>query len=117
MFFHFHQNNSGGFYVGPQNVVIEARSADEANVIAARTKFVYFDGVADGLDCECCGDRWYRQYSDDDGTETPSVFGISIDGGVYSSFFNGQSVYIRRADGGQSFTTITNMTDMEDSDD
>ena len=33
-FYTFNQNNSGGFFVGPEYVIIEADSADDANMIA-----------------------------------------------------------------------------------
>ena len=26
---------------------------------------LYFDGVEQGMDCSCCGDRWYRAWEDD----------------------------------------------------
>jgi len=61
-FFHFDQNNSGGGYDADENVapivVIEAVDADAANDKAEELG-VYFGGVSDGRDCECCGDRWY----------------------------------------------------------
>ena len=63
MWYVFRQNNSYGVYMGPSRVVVEANSADEANR-AAEAQGVYFDGVARGLDCSCCGDRWDRAYSD-----------------------------------------------------
>ena len=58
--FTYHQNNSGGFFVGPKSVTIEAESAEDADRIAEEEGLVYFDGVENGQDCECCGDRWYR---------------------------------------------------------
>ena len=30
----------------------------DANDIA-QGNGIYFNGVADGIDCDCCGDRWY----------------------------------------------------------
>lgn len=62
MFYLFVQNNSGGFYhhnvdegIGI-NVAFEANSEDDA---IDRAKYViYFDGVEEGYDCPCCGDRW-----------------------------------------------------------
>lgn len=57
--YRFRQNNSGGTFQPPAIVVnIEARSAYEAN---ARAIFlgICFDGCAQGVDCDCCGDRWY----------------------------------------------------------
>lgn len=59
--FEYHQNNSGGRFSIDKNidkyVLIFARSIDEAN-----EKFYniggYFNGVEEGRDCRCCGDRW-----------------------------------------------------------
>jgi hypothetical protein len=75
MFFTYHQNNSGGSFVGPQFVIIEADSASEANYIAENhpDSPIYFDGCEAERDCKCCGDRWYRTY--DDGTEKPQIYG------------------------------------------
>lgn len=76
MFYTFDQNNSGGYYEKSNgistHVIIEANSSDEANEIA-EDKGVYFNGVADGIDCECCGDRWYR-VNEYDGTAVPMVY-------------------------------------------
>lgn len=45
--------------MGPAiEVWIEAESAAEANRLA-QYNGLYFDGVDDGIDCDCCGDRWY----------------------------------------------------------
>ena len=62
--FEYCQNNSGGYFdinpdrgIGPR-VWIEAPDAAAADSIAG-SKGVYFDGCDDGLDCSCCGDRWY----------------------------------------------------------
>jgi hypothetical protein len=74
MFFTYTQNNSFGKFVGFKAVVVEADSAAEADKIAENSGEVYFDGVSKEIDCECCGDRWWRQFSDE-GTETPEVFG------------------------------------------
>lgn len=72
-FFTFSQNNSGGFFDGPEYVIIEADSADEANMTAMDYD-VYFDGVHHGNDCECCGDRW-REVDDYDATDKPEIWG------------------------------------------
>ena len=65
IFYHFHQNNSGGFLVGPAcEVFIEANTAAEANAIALENG-LYFDGCAKGMDCDCCGDRWYEAFEGD----------------------------------------------------
>ena len=46
VFYRFGQNNPGGFFDGPQVLIVEAASSQ---------------------DCECCGDRWFR---DPDGFAT-----------------------------------------------
>jgi hypothetical protein len=69
-FYIFNQNNSGGRWrIDLKNgishiVIIEAKNAKEANSRAVSAG-VYFDGVEDGSDCECCGDRWSRVRDDD----------------------------------------------------
>ena len=62
MFYHFNQNNSGGRWQIDgklcHHVIIEAANATEANGLAEELG-IYFNGVEDGCDCECCGDRWH----------------------------------------------------------
>jgi hypothetical protein len=62
-FYEFTQNNSGGSFVTSENLayrlIIEAKSAEEANSIAEDLG-CYFNGVDNGIDCRCCGDRWYE---------------------------------------------------------
>ena len=58
----FDQNNSGGSFIVNDNVChrlfIEAESFGDA-VEKAEELGCYWDGVAEGRDCPCCGDRWY----------------------------------------------------------
>lgn len=65
MFYQFDQNNSGGFFITNEkvchNLFIEADSVDEA-INKAEELGCYWDGVANGQDCPCCGDRWNRDY-------------------------------------------------------
>ena len=63
-FYEFYQNNSGGYFDTsmPLCLWVEASSAEEACAIAEEHG-VYFDGVDKGIDCECCGDRWYSPLS------------------------------------------------------
>lgn len=90
-FFYFMQNNSGGDFHFDEhrgitcNVVIEAGSPESANELAL-TKGLYFDGCADGLDCPCCGDRWYAVRHDDVGDDAPSVYGNALGRKIESSF-------------------------------
>lgn len=76
----FHQNNSGGRWHRDGrvsvDVYIQAHSAKEANGIAEDLG-IYFDGVKDGYDCDCCGDRWYPV--DGDGDEEPLKYGEPVD--------------------------------------
>jgi len=73
------QNNSGGSFVKePENgidwyVIIEAINSIQANAIAENIG-IYFDGCRDGIDCSCCGDRWYV-CDESDGKEFPKIFG------------------------------------------
>lgn len=59
MFYLYNQNNSGGRFLHnmPHYLLVEANSANEADSIA-EANGVYFNGVANGIDCACCGDRW-----------------------------------------------------------
>lgn len=64
-FYEFSQNNSGGSFVVDDKVChrlfVEAESEDEANSIAENLG-CYWNGVDEGSDCPCCGDRWYSGY-------------------------------------------------------
>lgn len=77
-FFCFSQNNSGGSFDFEKErgitryVIIEANSLDHAVEKAGRIG-LYFDGVEKGIDCSCCGDRWYIPF--DDGADTPMIYG------------------------------------------
>lgn len=61
-FYVFSQNNSGGSFVVDDKLChrlfIEATDEGEA-VRIAESMGVYFNGCAQGIDCSCCGDRWY----------------------------------------------------------
>jgi len=62
-FYEFSQNNSGGSFDVDNDVCrrlfIEATNAEQANRIA-QDLGVYFNGCDSGMDCSCCGDRWYE---------------------------------------------------------
>ena len=79
-FYVFHQNNSGGSYEITDDlaceVIIEAMSGDDANS-RAKNIGIYFDGCESGIDCDCCGDRWYET-DDNEGTDTPRIYGESV---------------------------------------
>lgn len=78
MFYVYNQNNSGGsFVIDKANgithiVIIEADTLGEANYMA-ESKGIYFDGVESGLDCKCCGDRWYPP-CDEKGDTEPLIY-------------------------------------------
>lgn len=67
--YRYDQNNSGGHFDRDppsdragcvhERVYVEAANPWEADV-RAEARGVYFDGVARGHDCACCGDRWRR---------------------------------------------------------
>ena len=55
-YYHYRQNNSGGFFTGPAiNVYIGADTSEEADAIGVKNG-LYFSGLGD---CDCCGNRWY----------------------------------------------------------
>lgn|SRR3990167_258957 len=63
MFYQYDQNNSCGIFkvddemgIGVK-VIIEEDNAVQANNKAEYVG-LYFNGVNDGIDCQCCGDRW-----------------------------------------------------------
>lgn len=75
-FYTYSQNNSGGSFTGPAHyVIIEAFNKDAAHDIAEQHG-VYFNGIEDGHDCSCCGDRWSR-WSDEN--EVPSIYGEPVE--------------------------------------
>jgi hypothetical protein len=97
-FFHFSQNNSGAWFhededagIGRQ-VWVEAHNATEANNIAESIG-IYFDGVVRGLDCQCCGNRWYRVWPENEGYEQPEPFHPI----AYVHFLDGRIGTIREA--------------------
>lgn len=109
MFFTYTQNNSGGRFRYDNArgithyVIIEAPDADTANNIARKIG-LYFDGCKRGIDCECCGDRWYEQYGK--GDEVPSMYGEPVEDFIsrhstkWNNFTNANGhVVIHRANG------------------
>jgi hypothetical protein len=104
-FFHFSQNNSGGnFHFEVErgithHVVIEAPNAQAANVEAIH-KGLYFDGCVSGVDCSCCGDRWYRVDGRDSEAQ-PMVYGQPVAelDGFFCWMEPGREVAVHHADG------------------
>jgi hypothetical protein len=105
-FYTFDQNNSGGSFVHDPvagigyRVIIEAASCDDA-VNKAESIGLYWDGVEDGRDCSCCGDRWHKPWRDD-GTDTPEIYGekyVACEEGDAPCLYWGLPSYLHRADG------------------
>lgn len=66
--FCFEQNNSGGVFDKHMGYAIYVEAATSAEANARAESFgVYFDGVRNGSDCPCCGDRWSEQWNTDSG--------------------------------------------------
>ena len=65
-FYEYTQNNSGGFFTVNDElcnrIIIESDNIKNATK-KAESLGIYFDGVRDNIDCECCGDRWYKNPS------------------------------------------------------
>ena len=96
-FFDFRQNNSGGSFTGPAvYVVVEAENATDANKRAENVG-LYFYGCSTGLDCPCCGDRWYSQWYKEVGDDVPSVYGKPV------VFGDGGGVLVVYSDGTQKW--------------
>lgn len=86
-FFRFDQNNTGGFYMEPAKFLfVEADNDLEAESIALEHG-VYFDGVDKGIDCECCGDRWYGVSEE---CETPTIWRNPAE--EYEDFFKDEDI-------------------------
>ena len=78
-YFTYRQNNSGGVFCGPAiNVIIKAKNAKKANKKAEEAG-LYFDGCRQGIDCYCCGDRWYEKWENEEGNEVPSIYDIPVE--------------------------------------
>jgi hypothetical protein len=60
-FYRYLQSNPGGNFLKdmPLCIIIQAPSAVVADKIA-EANGVYFDGIMNRIDCECCNDRWHR---------------------------------------------------------
>ena len=94
-YFSFSQNNSGGGWAIDQEagigikVFVQASSPAEANA-KAEAIGIYFDGVANGNDCSCCGNRWTECWESDTGDEeAPKASKVS----------DGDTVFVHHADG------------------
>jgi len=101
-FYCYSQNNSGGSFVHDAKagighyVIVEAKSARDADN-RAESIGLYFDGSGD---CECCGNRWSNQWSDE-GKPKPMIYDYDVSGGIYEESWMswGLPSYIHYADG------------------
>lgn len=81
MFIEYRQNNSGGRFIFDKKkgigvyVIVEAANADEADDIAENIG-LYWNGVEEGRDCECCGDRWSNYHNE--AADVPSHYGVPL---------------------------------------
>lgn len=73
----FDQNNSGGYFITNDTVAeyvfIQARNATEA---VAKAEAVFVDHSEY---CDCCGERWSYYVGEDDGKQTPEIYGTRIE--------------------------------------
>ena len=51
MYYRYDQNNSNGYYLGPEYVIIEAEDKLESSKVFNNLNL-------DNSYCECCGERW-----------------------------------------------------------
>lgn len=69
-FYEWNQNNSGGHFKVDgcisHRVIIEADSYEQAEDKAFDFG-IYYNGVENQMDCDCCGDRWYSGSELDEG--------------------------------------------------
>ena len=53
----------------PVDVWVLAESEAQADELVQKYAGVYFQGVKLGLDCYCCGDRWYKGFEEEEEEE------------------------------------------------
>lgn len=111
MFYTFRQNNSRGVFDRDAHVdefVIVEGDTIEQVTDRAQDIGVYFNGCDRGLDCDCCGDRWYAPYEgDDELDEVPSTYGQPLKK-IKSKRTKGCNVIIHYADGKVMYGTNPN---------
>ena len=88
-FFHFDQNNSGGYFVRDdqygicESVIIEAETAKKA--------FSQLEEIGENVPgmftfCDCCGERWSDWLDDSEGTDDPMIYNTPIEKVEASTF-------------------------------
>ncbi len=89
MIYVFHQNNSGGYFTEPaKNIIVkDASDSEQATEIALKAG-MYFDGIMAGVDCECCGDRWYPMAEEFDTADDAIAYANKLDLGLDANIPN-----------------------------
>lgn len=98
----FRQNNSGGSFDYDndltETVIVEGTDLDDI-LRRAGSLGIYFDGIDDGIDCDCCGDRWYRPWNDDL-DEVPSIYGKPVEEYNFNRFrWSNEPCYVHYMNG------------------
>lgn len=74
--FHYSQNNSGGYFIEndevSEDLFVQAEDANQANKKAFEVTEDY------SKYCECCGERWWISAGDKDGCEVPTIYETKI---------------------------------------
>ena len=74
--FHFPQNNSGGYFIEDDVVGADVYIQAPTAVVAIEKAKKLFDGRSEY--CDCCGERWYYdEYTK--GTVTPEKYGEPLE--------------------------------------
>jgi hypothetical protein len=117
LYYLYRQYPSGGDYETTSTVapivVIQSHDPIKANFFA-QTKGIYFDGIAKGLDCTCCDDRWTALSEDSKGHPKPNLGKMElitylkdwIDTGMMTGSPSRILAYIYYADGMKEPITI-----------
>ena len=84
LWYHYDQNNSGGYFISNddvgEDVFIQAYSAEEADEMAWEIVREYTEY------CDCCGERWYIDAHT--GTKVPEKYGKSVVDGSYKPYYD-----------------------------
>jgi hypothetical protein len=99
MWFTFSQNNSGGRFVTDKSkglgevVWIEAYSMDRVLELASDIG-IYFNGVEEERDCDCCGDRWDLPNSYEGAIESDLCYPAYLEGKGYIHHLSGLITHV-----------------------
>ena len=81
MVYGFRQNNSGGYFTSPAEMIIVVAAKNENHALETAGKAgLYLHGVQLGLDCECCGDRWSNYASEFENAADAKAYAESVSG-------------------------------------